>query len=104
MKWISVKDRLPKHGQIVDIWACYNKREKEIEEIYIRLNKKGWSCVIGNPEKLNGWRVTNTKCYHCEDEDGKFISFEKGNKSWVIDEGNVTHWLPLPDPPENNEK
>lgn len=63
--WISVKDRLPDHGQDV---ICYGKP----------------------------WGVRFSAAYIDFDGVMKFANYRLG----CGDNPDVTHWMPLPDPPE----
>lgn len=68
--WISVKDRLPEHGNVIDIWL------------------------------KNGGRATGVYYFNfVEDGDGPhfFDGHYRRNYRYEVDE--VTHWMPLPSKP-----
>lgn len=68
-KWISVKDRLPNHHDMVLVWM-------EGKDCPDYVSMAFWA-------KTEGWGWTKG--------DGN-----KANDLW----GTVTHWMPLPEPPE----
>ena len=75
MEWISVKDRLPEIGEIVDLWD--GKRRHTEYKINISYNGQ-----IGND----------------------FFSPVRGGVTVIRYHGesyytNATHWMPLPEPP-----
>lgn len=72
-KWISVKEKLPPLEQEVLIFA-YN-REIHVAEF----------CNFSGCED---WHITSQKYVYCQDE-------------LNIKRENVTHWMPLPEPPED---
>lgn len=74
-EWISVKDRLPEIGQKV--------------------------LVFDVDAELDISKDIHIFSFEC-DEDGYYWSDEGG---WWNDFENVSHWMPLPEPPEmNNEE
>lgn len=73
--WISVTDRLPKAGQCVDLWGClagghHHGDESRIENCFYNGGRDAW------------W-------FWCE----AFID------KVYVNGMNVTHWMPLPEPP-----
>ena len=72
MKWISVKDRLPED-------------KPNDPNVFITCDKAGF--VFGSHNYFGGG---------CMEVDG-FYSLD--HEEWVYDE-NVTHWMPLPEPPK----
>lgn len=70
MEWISVKDRLPKHEQDVDILLNTGFRRTDV-------------MYIDNEE------------YH-DSTEGKHFFSEFGS----FDISEVSHWMPLPEPPQ----
>lgn len=73
MEWISVKDRLPK----------LPKKTQDITRIDVWIKEKRWP-----------HRVTDAFI----DSKGKFCK-ARNDGSWELLE-NVTHWMPLPEPPK----
>ena len=71
MNWISVKDQLPEEGETV---LCYRK-----------IIVSGWLCknYCPNEKKRKGW--------HCD---------WSGIERSMFKRFPVTHWMPLPNPPE----
>ena len=98
-KWISVHDKLPGNG--VDVIAYYK-------------NVHGYSVqIIGH--YMRRW-TEESNCDECNDEyseelDGYFLIegwYERVNNwddydSITVHEGDVTHWMPLPMPPNEDE-
>ena len=72
MDWISVKDRLPEHGEEVDIFT----------DILIGY----WitDCIFIDPTKYGD----NDEKHFCDENDQ------------IYDINHVTHWMPIPDPPK----
>lgn len=99
MKWISVKDELPEEGQKVDIWARYNDHVQRQKKSILDANVKGWGI---NEEKLKGWREVNVKYDTFHDGDVLCHRFKKNShKDFIVENNEVTHWMPLPKPPHN---
>ena len=69
-EWISVKDRLPDHHDMVFVW----KVRDDNGESY---------CSMAFWARTDGWGWTSS--------DGN-----RANDIW----GTITHWMPLPDPPK----
>lgn len=76
-EWISVKDRLPENGQDVLVYHA--------DDFHI---------TVGDFERDN-------VRYYIEEDGSKFYT----NSGWDTEipwaqKGCVTHWMPLPNPPE----
>lgn len=72
--WISVKDRLPEEGEEVLVFGQYlNDIPK----------------VLGVKSRYKG------------DQDWKYTW--EGSDEWVYREDDVTHWMPLPEPPKEEK-
>ncbi len=80
MEWISVKDRLPNNNELV---IAYGKKETDSEK--------------------DVWLVTFYKevIEKCGDHK-KNISDQYWEKTNGYDVDEVTHWMPLPQPPKDN--
>lgn len=84
-EWISVKDRLPKAGQTIIGWneAVSINNESEPAQIYTYF-----------PDKPANWKypVSTGKWIHWSPDRGQVKAW-----SWRY---SITHWMPLPEPPE----
>lgn len=74
-EWIGLKERLPE--QDIDI-RCNGKR-KAIKVLTAAKNAKGWTI--------------RTKV--------RFWSWDAKSWIWRDPSGGITHWMPLPEPPED---
>ena len=72
MEWISVKERLPRHGvEVLVLWKTHkNKKQCAVAAIW--------------KDKDYGWH------FRYNDVDGANL----------LDDSQVTHWMPLPPPPK----
>ena len=73
MKWISVNDRLPEAGQFVLIWK---------------------------PGYIQPQRAKFQEGKETYPEDGGFRWFGDNGHVFLGPYENVTHWMPLPEPPK----
>ena len=104
--WISVKDRMPesqtcvlvtvktRNGKHVVLIACHvNAREVDSEDYRWQDAEIDWDY----DEENDIYWVP--ECWY----EGNFV---EENTSWIIDEyadGIVTHWMPLPEPPKEDD-
>lgn len=79
MKWISVKDGLPKHGQIVLV---------NLGHLYIISAKFADKEQSGYLDRHSG----EPKCMWWRNNDGTAFTVSC----------NPIHWMPLPEPPEES--
>lgn len=86
-EWISVKDRLPEKGQIVLVHQIYSWEKFE----------KGAAVTIGRlcQSDYPHWEFQH---YRPDFRSGTLLDND------IICPGNeyVTHWMPLPEPPEED--
>lgn len=89
-EWISVKDRLPDdeeqdahgvliHMEVVETYGKHNERKTKWHDIFVGYYDSG------------EWQTSY--CYGCEDVSKAFERFP--NETY-----EVTHWMPLPEPPK----
>lgn len=95
MGWISVNDRLPEIGQIVDIWFIDTKHNRDINNML-----KGTNWYNNNIPR----RITNLKYLVKIDGEGEYSIFDNmlysyEHKEYCIEDDEITHWTPLPEPP-----
>jgi hypothetical protein len=107
MEWISVKDKMPEEGQIVDIWEM---PRTQYLETALSLRGTEYANEYYDDTMYNGWRSTNYK-YSIEDDEGpisiftecasRYLTIKQGRKykTLCVENGEVTHWMPLPEPP-----
>ena len=102
--WVSVKDKLPEEGQIVDIWEMPMTQHLERA---LSLRGTDYAKQYYHDTDYNGWRSTNYK-FSIEHEDGEPINcFTKCNTRYLsiltgraykkicVENGEVTHWMPI---------
>ena len=110
MEWISVKDRLPEVGQIVDIWRMH-----DTEWLQTVLSLKGTQFAKDqfHETDYNGYRDCNYKYEIKHDDIGILNVFIKCTNRYLtefdnyerlellVEDEQVTHWMPLPEPPKD---
>ena len=88
MEWISVKDQLPEPGEIVLVHQIYSWQRFE----------DGVAVTVGRLRPTENGRVPywEFQYYRPDSRDGTFMD------NGIICPGSqyVTHWMPLPEPPE----
>ena len=86
-EWISVKDDMPKEHD--SIFARFYGTDKWKTGMYRTVSEDVIACL----EAKNGHRMV------------KVLSTQDGDwKVNVIYQAEVTHWMPLPEPPEKNNE
>ena len=89
-EWISVKDRLPEDGQtVLAYWGNGHFKEKHIS---VLIHRKGRTA-----EQINGIGISN-----CDEwgNNKRPYCWDKPIGPGSYFGQDVTHWLPLPEPPE----
>lgn len=105
MNWISVKDRLPENEQTVLVYVkrMVSYKSEEYETIMLTAIYTDGKHSVDNSDYYKKWSWAD---YEYDEETDKFIIIEGW---WEITEGlddmiwisdTVTHWMPLPEPPE----
>lgn len=89
IKWISVEDRLPDNAKDKDA-LC---------ETVLVFTKYGITQGWFKPG--DGWFIIAICLYYRDDEETDIIDFERGDipVCMLAQPGTVTHWMPLPEPP-----
>jgi hypothetical protein len=96
--WISVTDALPKSG--VTVLACYRNRLGKLRRIRAHwiaaktaeANSEDWDQCSEYDEATDTYYVTEG-WYECIDNWGDYSAV-------AVSEGDVTHWMPLPEAPQ----
>ena len=99
--WISVTDALPKSG--VTVLACYRNRLGKLRRIRahwiaaktVEANTEDWDQCSEYDEATDTYYVTEG-WFECIDNWGDYSAVAVG-------EGDVTHWMPLPEAPRKEE-
>lgn len=104
-EWISVNDRLPEEGQIVDVW--------QMVDTQMQNNIRGMeNSRLHHKSDFTGWRSTNYRYSSKQEKTGeKYSSFQKvkettfnpteypNYKELIVENGEVTHWREIPESP-----
>jgi hypothetical protein len=81
MKWIDLKEQLPEQGQYVLVSngtvVAAAQADRDVSDWYITYE--------GHTVSEIWWDIAHANGYDVE---------------WDFDEDTITHWMPLPDPPE----
>jgi hypothetical protein len=96
--WVSVTDALPKSG--VTVLACYRNRLGKLRRIRAHwiaaktaeANSEDWDQCSEYDEATDTYYVTEG-WYECIDNWGDYSAV-------AVSEGDVTHWMPLPEAPQ----
>ena len=101
MEWISIKDRMPTVGQIVDVWQMPSTQSQERRR---GLENSG----LFAKHEFTGWRSTNYKFEKVKEGDEELHVFRKVKEGYLcvhhypnykelcVENGEVTFWMPLP--------
>lgn len=105
-KWISVEDRLPKDRKSVNVVVERKREDGKIFQFVMTASH------IGHHEiEAEEWPDYDGDTEYDEENDCFWIpenwyedNFMEDNMNYLIcDEYRVTHWMPLPEPPEEKE-
>ena len=88
-KWVSVKDRMPENANKPGAFCPR----------YLVMTKYGVTEGWYNPDK-GCWYVLLWFMFRYVEED---INLERADKPGVASNVEVTHWMPLPEPPKGDE-
>lgn len=107
-EWISVKERLPESGEYVLVW-CGNVQVARIEKGISMTERKAMQAgVLDDPAEpgwcaSEGWRShkRSNLFRECDEWGNNLVPYHwyanGGPMSWFGQD--VTHWMPLPEPP-----
>jgi hypothetical protein len=98
MNWISVKDEIPRHGQLVlaTYKDCGSRQQIIVGFHYEKFKEESMADCY---DELN---EDDDTYYYCDGWYEQQINWGE-YASIYVNEGNVTHWMPLPEPPEGDE-
>ena len=105
-EWISVEDRLPKDRKSVNVVVEHKREDGKIFRFVMTASH------IGHHEiEAEEWPDYDGDMEYDEENDCFWIpenwyedNFMEDNMNYLIcDEYRVTHWMPLPEPPEEKE-
>ena len=74
-------------GESMSDWISVKEQQPDRKGIYLARLSDGVYSILG----------------YCNCTDGDMIWFEEGQENDLIEVTNVTHWMPLPEPPEDGE-
>lgn len=96
--WIKVSDRLPRSGKKVLIFP-HKKIGFYTKSGCVEYEEEAWFCSIENCQACENcaMHTLDEGWYEEIDEHGRCESFYDSLEG-------VTHWMPLPEPPEEQEK
>lgn len=107
-EWISMEEKLPNEGEEVLIYAGEIGVAKLVRGISEEERRKMKNEEMPDPTEhvwslSTGWReIKRSDIYRAEDEGFNnlkpFRFVGNGNAQWCGQ--NVTHWMPLPEPPQ----
>lgn len=112
-EWVRVEDRLPEEGQIVDIWEMPLTHNLETN---LSLRGSDYAKQYLSEPDYVGWRSCNYKHTIEYDDEGKIHCFIKVRekhfdeltsyryKKLCVENGEVTHWQPIPEPPKTTKQ
>lgn len=89
MNWISVKDRMPEDGKLVMLYVCNPYGENDIF-----IGCRGRRKLFNGTYSPYKWAARHP----CSS--GETVIDERGNL--YMKPRTVTHWMPLPEPPEGD--
>lgn len=102
-EWISVKDRLPIEGMSVNAYYVNQyKNGRIIRAKYIRKHSDEYYDIDGCGD-IGSDYSEELDCYYYPE--GWYEQMDNWNEysSCLVVEGEVSHWQPLPEPPEETE-
>jgi len=96
MEWISVEDRLPELYQYI---IAYNKPDNIFDILRMEKCCDNYDCERRLTISFEDLCNYTTKG-NCSNRIEKNRFFSDNSYCEIIDEDNITHWMPLPEPPE----
>ena len=92
--WIKTSEQLPEPGQFVLAYAVNNsKNTRRIRAFYVLK----FSVIPGGDDDAFEYNEADDNYYLPE---GWYEANEYEETNWHV-EGEVTHWMPLPEPPDS---
>jgi hypothetical protein len=100
MQWIPTVEQMPETGRVV--LACYenhlgNVRRIRAAWVAAKTAESGWESKIGEYDEASD-------CYY--DPEGWYEQIDNcpDYSAVAVHQGEITHWMPLPDPPVARHK